>query len=208
MVKSVFIHDTAEVDSTTKIGSGTKIWHQAQVREEAEIGKSCVLGKGVYIDKGVILGDYVRVQNYACIYDGVVIERGGFIGTDVVFATDLNPRSLSTRGIPMTTNDWSPKPILVRRNASIGSSAVILGGVTIGRFALVGAGSVVTNNVCDHGLVYGNPAKLVGFVCKCGNKLKLLQDKGMKVLMICPKCLLKLPIPKYIWKKVSSANDL
>jgi acetyltransferase-like isoleucine patch superfamily enzyme len=159
-----FAHPTAEVSEKAKIGDDTKIWHQAQVREKAVIGRNCVIGKSAYIDFGVKIGSRVKIQNHVSVYHGVTIEDDAFVGPSVTFTNDMRPRAFR----------WSEElvvPTLVKKGASIGANSTILCGITIGEYAMVGAGSVVTKNVPPHGLVFGNPAKLAGFVCECGAKI-------------------------------------
>ncbi|MDP6626624.1 MAG: acyltransferase [Methanopyri archaeon] len=160
----VFIHPTAVVAEGASIGPGTRVWHFAQVREGAVIGRECVLSKGVYIDKDVRVGDRVKVQNGVSVYQGVTLEDEVFVGPHAVFTNDRYPRSIS----PV----WEVTPTLVRLGASIGANVTIVCGITIGRFAMVGAGSVVTHDVPDHALVVGNPARVCGIVCSCGHPLK------------------------------------
>jgi UDP-2-acetamido-3-amino-2,3-dideoxy-glucuronate N-acetyltransferase len=177
------IHETAEVSPDAQIGSGTKIWHQAQVREGAVIGKNCIIGKDVYIDFGVIIGDNVKIQNGALIYHGVTIEDGVFVGPQVCITNDRTPRAITHDGRLKREDDWTVEPILVRYGASIGAGAILIPPVTIGRFAMVAAGSVVTKNVPDHVLAVGVPAHLVGYVCPCGQKLVKLEETWR-----CPIC--------------------
>jgi acetyltransferase-like isoleucine patch superfamily enzyme len=167
----VQIHPTAEVSSLATIGDGTRIWHQAQVREGARIGRSCIIGKGVYIDLNVVIGDQVKMQNGASVYHGVTIEDGVFIGPHACLTNDRLPRAITAEGQLKRDADWETGRILVQYGASIGAGAIILPGVTVGRFAMVGAGAIVTRDVVAHGLVVGNPAQLVGFVCTCGHRL-------------------------------------
>ena len=188
ILKEIFIHQTAEVSRDARIGQGTKVWHHAQVREGAIIGENCVLGKGVYVGKDVKIGNNVKIQNRATIYRGVTIEDNIFIGPHVTFTNDLYPRSFN--------NNWEIVETLVKEGASIGARSVILCGVEIGKFALVGIGSVVTKNVPNHGLVFGNPARLRGFVCKCGRRLKKVKENEKNILMECSHCGSKTEIPK------------
>jgi acetyltransferase-like isoleucine patch superfamily enzyme len=167
------IHPTAEVSSDATIGAGSSIWHQAQVRPGARIGQDCILGKGVYIDTGVIIGDRVKIQNYVSVYHGVEIESGVFVGPHVCFTNDLRPRAVNPDGSLKSSDDWTLTPTRICEGASLGANATIVCGVTVGRWALVGAGSVVTRDVPDYGLVYGNPARLQGYVCMCGARLGL-----------------------------------
>ncbi len=162
------IHPTADVAPEARIGPGTRIWHEAQVREGAVIGAQCNIGKGVYIDRDVVLGDRVKVQNGASIYRGVTIENGVYIGPHVSFANDKYPRAVKPDGSPKSDGDWELLTTLVREGASIGAGVVVLPGVTIGCWALVGAGAVVTRDVPDQAIVTGNPARVAGRVCVCG----------------------------------------
>ncbi len=165
------IHPTADVSPEARIGPGTKIWHQAQVREGAVVGAECNIGKGVYIDRDVVVGNRVKIQNRASLYRGLTVEDGVFIGPHVSFTNDRYPRSVSPEGVLRTDADWEPVPTLVRQGASIGAGAVVLPGVTIGRWAMVGAGALVVRDVPDHMLVVGNPARVAGRVCACGHRL-------------------------------------
>jgi acetyltransferase-like isoleucine patch superfamily enzyme len=165
------IHPTADVSPDATIGAGARIWNGAQVREDAVIGSDCVIGKDVYVDKGVVIGDRVKIQNGACLYRGVTIEDGVFIGPHVVFANDRYPRAVTPEGRLQTDDGWQVEPTLVRQGASIGAGSIVIPGVTIGRWAMVGAGSVVTRDVPDQALVKGNPARIAGYVCQCGKRL-------------------------------------
>lgn len=165
---SSFIHPSAEVSDKANIGDSVKIWNLAQVREGVVIGDNSTLGKNVYIDSDVRLGSSCKIQNNCSIYHGSTIEDGVFIGPHVVFTNDKNPRAINFDGAVKKETDWVAGKILVKYGASIGASSVILPGVTIGRFALIGAGSVVTQDIPDFGLVYGNPARLVGYVDERG----------------------------------------
>jgi UDP-2-acetamido-3-amino-2,3-dideoxy-glucuronate N-acetyltransferase len=167
----VQIHPTADVSSLANIGPGTKVWHHAQIREGAQIGRACVIGKGVYIGLGVVIGNQVKIQNGASIYRGVTIEDGVFIGPHACLTNDKLPRAITPEGQLKQDADWEVGEILVQYGASIGAGAVVLPGLTVGRFAMVGAGAVVTKDVAPHGLVVGSPAELVGFVCACGHTL-------------------------------------
>jgi len=166
------IHPTAEVSPEARIGRGTRIWNEAQVREGAIVGTGCIVGKGVYIDRGVVVGDRVKIQNRASLYSGLTVEDGVFIGPHAVFTNDRYPRSVTPEGRLLTETDWVPQPTLVREGASIGAGAIIRCGVTIGRWALVGAAALVTHDVPDHGLAMGVPARLVGYVCVCARRLE------------------------------------
>jgi acetyltransferase-like isoleucine patch superfamily enzyme len=183
--KSVTIHPSADVSNKAKIGSNTIIWHQAQVREGAIIGQNCILGKDVYIDIDVTIGDNVKIQNAAHIFHGTALEAGVFVGPGVIFANDKFPRAINPDGTLKGADDWEVKDTFVSYGASVGAGAVIMPGITIGRFALIGAGAVLTHDVPDHGLVIGNPARQVGYVCSCATKLEM--DKATNKF-ICPVC--------------------
>jgi len=185
MTDLIFIHPTADVAPSATIGAGTRIWHHAQVREGAVVGRNCILSKGVYIDRDVRLGDNVKVQNGVSIYHGVTLENGVFCGPYCVFTNDLRPRAINRDGTLKADGEWTLCTTLVRAGASLGAHATIVCGVGIGRWAMVGAGAVVTHDVPDYGLVYGNPARLRGFVCPCGEALTKAGERDSAVLMRC-----------------------
>lgn len=165
------IHPTANVSKDAAIGDGTYIWNQAQIRENVSIGSNCIIGKDVYVDFSVEIGDNVKIQNGCLIYHGITIESGVFIGPGVIFTNDKLPRAINPDGSLKGNDDWIVGVTRVCYGASIGAGSVILPNVTIGSFALVAAGAVVTRNVLPHALVVGNPARQVGYVCKCAAKL-------------------------------------
>ncbi len=198
---SVRIHPTADVSDGAKIGAGTSIWHQCQVREDVHIGSNCILGKGVYVDFGVKIGDNVKVQNYVSIYHGVEIEDGVFVGPHVCFTNDNLPRAINPDGSPKANDDWVLGRILVKRGAALGANSTILPNVVIGEWALVGSGAVVTKDVPAHGLVAGNPARLIGFVCACGQRLEAGPVTGELLQAHCPACGKITEIPLEIWRK-------
>jgi acetyltransferase-like isoleucine patch superfamily enzyme len=196
---TIRIHPTAEVSEKTSIGEGTSIWHQAQVREGAIIGEKCIIGKGVYIDAGVSLGNHVKIQNYVSVYHGVTVEDGVFIGPHVCFTNDMRPRAVNPDGSLKAADDWVLSTTLVRRGAALGANATIRCGITIGEWAMVGAGSVVTRDVPAHGLVYGNPARLHGFVCPCGTQLRRKSTQDTSVIATCPQCGREIHLPLSVW---------
>lgn len=161
---SATIHPQAIVESGALIGENSRVWHFAHIREGAIIGAHCVIGKGVFVDQGVRIGAAVKIQNNASIYHGVEIEDGVFIGPHVCFTNDLLPRAVNPDLTPKLASDWKVSKTLVERGASIGANATIIAGTTIGAWALVGAGSVVTRSVPPYALARGNPAKVVGVV--------------------------------------------
>jgi UDP-2-acetamido-3-amino-2,3-dideoxy-glucuronate N-acetyltransferase len=182
---------TSIVDGNAVIGDGTRVWNFVHVRENAEIGKKCVLGDYVYVDRGVKIGDGVKLENRATVYEGVTIEDDVFVGPHVTFTNDLHPRSFST--------DWKIHLTLVKKGASIGARTVIVCGVTVGEYALIGAGSVVTEDVPPYALAYGNPARIRGFVCRNGIKLVMEEKRKAHVFMKCSVCkeIYKIPVEDY-----------
>ena len=172
-----FIHPTADVSPKAIVGSGTKIWQHTQVREGARIGANCIVGKGVYVDFDVTIGDDVKIQNGVYVYHGVTVEDGVFLGPGVILTNDKLPRAVNPDGSLKADADWEVGPILIRRGASIGAGAIVLPGVTVGEFAMVGAGAIVTRDVPAQGLVYGNPTRLHGYVCRCGQLLDELVSR-------------------------------
>lgn len=181
IAQNVRIHPSAEVSPEAEIGEDTAIWNNAQVRAGSVLGRGCNLGKDVYIDEGAVVGSFVKIQNGVSLYRGVTVEDDAFLGPHCVFTNDLRPRSFGP---------WHITPTRVRRGASIGANATILCGTNIGRYAMVAAGSVVTHDVPDHGLVMGNPARLRGYVCRCGHKL-LSAGRGEpeeSIKLRCPHC--------------------
>jgi acetyltransferase-like isoleucine patch superfamily enzyme len=192
---TVRIHATAEVSKQASIGDGTSIWHQCQVREGARIGEGCILGRGVYVDAGVIIGNHVKIQNYVSIYHGVTLEDGVFVGPHVCFTNDMHPRAINPDGSLKAADNWEMSLTWVKRGAALGANSTIRCGVVIGEWAMVGAGSVVTRDIPNYGLVMGNPAKLHGYVCSCGEKLVPPKIASGEMLMHCPNCDLELLIP-------------
>ena len=192
------IHPTAEVSPQAEVGEGTRIWHQAQVREGARIGRDCIISKGVYIDFDVVIGDRVKIQNRASIYHGTILEDGVFIGPHVCLTNDRIPRAITPSGELKADADWEVGRIVVKYGASVGAGAVVLPDVTIGRFAMVGAGAVVTRDVPDHGLVVGSPARLKGFVCRCGRKLVMEQESANVIEIRCRVCDVTYSLPREV----------
>ena len=190
------IHKTAEVSDKAVVSPDANIWHHAQIRENARIGSKCIIGKNVYIDHDVIIGDNVKIQNNALIYFGSKIEDGVFIGPNVCLTNDKTPRAITPDGKLKTNEDWDRGTTLVKKGASIGASSVILPGITVGKFAMVGAASLVTKDVKDYELVYGNPAKQAGYVCKCGAKISKVEEKGSNLEFYCSKCREKITTKK------------
>src|SRR5512133_3739375 len=147
---SIRIHATAEVSDKASIGDGTSIWHHSQVREGAHLGSNCILGKGVYIDAGVSIGSNVKIQNYVSVYHGVTIEDGVFVGPHVCFTNDLRPRAINPDGSLKAADDWTLTSTRIRRGAALGANSTIVCGHTIGEWAMIGSGSVVTRDLPDY----------------------------------------------------------
>lgn len=166
-----FKHESAYIDENVEIGEGTKIWHFSHIQSGARIGKFCVIGQNVNIGNNVVIGNYVKIQNNVSVYEGVTLEDYVFCGPSMVFTNILNPRSL----YPQKGSEYYVKT-LVKYGASLGANCTIVCGVTIGKFAFVGAGAVVTKDVPDYGLVVGNPAKLIGWMSEAGEKLLFDKD--------------------------------
>jgi acetyltransferase-like isoleucine patch superfamily enzyme len=192
---NIFIHPTADVATEARIGEGTRIWNQTQIREGAQIGSECIIGKNVYIDFGVQIGNRVKIQNNVSIYHGVTVEDGVFIGPHVCFCNDMLPRAITPTGALKGQEDWEVGKVLVRTGASIGAGSIILPDVTIGSFALIGSGSVVTRSVPDQALVYGNPARLQSYVCRCARKLEHLTQTPAGLTGFCPVCQTSYTLP-------------
>jgi UDP-2-acetamido-3-amino-2,3-dideoxy-glucuronate N-acetyltransferase len=157
-------HETAVVDEPCDIGAGTKIWHYCHVMSGARIGEHCTLGQNVFVGSRAVIGNRVKVQNNVSVYDGVELEDEAFVGPSAVFTNVVTPRAHVSR-------KDAYERTLVRRRATIGANATVVCGVTIGEYAFVGAGAVVTDDVPPHALVLGVPARHEGWVCRCGSRL-------------------------------------
>ncbi|MEW2358222.1 acyltransferase [Spirillospora sp. NPDC029432] len=183
----VRIQPSADVDERAEIGDGTAVWHLAQVREDAVLGRDCIVGRGAYVGPGVRLGYGVKLQNHALVYEPAVLEDGVFIGPAAVLTNDLYPRSLDVDGRVKRPDDWDARGVTVREGASVGARAVLVAGVTIGRFALVAAGAVVARDVPDFALVAGSPARRIRWVGRAGVPLEEIGTGHGEVIWKCPR---------------------
>lgn len=175
------IHPSADVSESATIGDGASVWHLAQVRDGASIGSNCVIGRGAYIGTGVWIGDNTKVQNYALIYQPASIGSGVFIGPSVVLTNDTYPRAITPEGALKSHQDWEAAGVTIENGASVGAHATCVAPVTIGEWAVVAAGAVVTKDVAPFALVAGVPAKQVGWVGRAGKRL--VEKDGV---LICP----------------------
>jgi acetyltransferase-like isoleucine patch superfamily enzyme len=166
------IHPTADVEEGARVGANTRVWHHAHIRNGAAVGDNCTLGHSVYVDIGARVGNNCKLENRVSVFRGVTLEDGVFVGPHSSFTNDRYPRAVRDDGGLVEPDDWTPEETLVKYGASIGAGCVILSGLTIGRWAMVAAGSIVTRDVPDHGLVVGNPAQLAGYVCTCAHPLE------------------------------------
>ncbi len=178
-------HSTAEISERAAIGAETMIWRNAHIRGGASVGRECRIGAGVYIGEGVVVGDRCKIQNNALLYEGLTLEAGVFVGPQVCFTNDFLPRAINPDGTLKSAADWEIGHTLVRRGASIGARTVVVTGVTIGAFALVGAGAVVTRDIPDHALAMGSPARIRGWVCACGRHLEILPGSSDGWCAVC-----------------------
>ena len=158
---AVFVHESSYVDEPSAIGTGTKIWHFSHIMKNSRIGEGCNIGQNVVVSPDVVIGNNVKIQNNVSIYTGCILEDDVFCGPSMVFTNVVNPRSHVTRKDEYKTTR-------VRRGASLGANCTVVCGTTIGQYAFVGAGSVVTRDIPDYALVYGNPARVRGWMCACG----------------------------------------
>jgi acetyltransferase-like isoleucine patch superfamily enzyme len=175
------IAPSADVSDQAILGEGTKIWHLAQVREQANLGANCIVGRGAYVGTGVQIGENTKIQNYALVYEPAKLGKGVFIGPAVVLTNDTYPRSVSPDGSLKSAHDWTPVGVTIEDGASIGARAVCVAPLTIGRWATIAAGAVVTKDVPAFALMAGVPARRLGWVGKAGEPLR--QEGGF---WVCP----------------------
>jgi UDP-2-acetamido-3-amino-2,3-dideoxy-glucuronate N-acetyltransferase len=175
---ATFVHPTAEVSPEASLGEGCRIWRQVHVRERAVVGSRSTIGAGVYVGAGVRLGKNCKIQNDALLYEGLELDDGVFVGPQVCFTNDFLPRAVNPDLTLKTASDWEVGQTRVREGASIGAQSVVITGVSIGKWALVGASSLVTRDVPDHALVYGQPARIHGWVCFCARRLSVRGTEG------------------------------
>lgn len=176
-----FAHESCYIDAGAEIGAGTKIWHFSHIMSDSVLGENCNLGQNVVVSPGCVIGRNVKIQNNVSVYTGVELEDNVFCGPSMVFTNVINPRSHINR-----KSEY--RRTLVRTGASIGANATIVCGSTLGQYCFIGAGSVVTRDVPDYGLVIGNPGRLCGFVCYCGEKLSLVPDATTQQDASCASC--------------------
>ena len=164
MERKYFAHPTTVIDEPVEIGEGTKIWHFSHVMSGARIGRNCIIGQNAFISSGAILGNNIKIQNDVSIFDGVILEDDVFCGPSMVFTNVFNPRSFISRRKEF-------RQTVVGRGTTIGANATVICGNKIGQYAFIGASSVVTKDVPDYALVYGNPGKVKGWVCQCAEEI-------------------------------------
>ena len=177
----IFVHKTAFVGENCKIGSGTKIWHNSQIQSGAQIGNDCTLGHNCFVGSQAKLGNGVKLECNIDVWDLVTLEDYVFVGPSAVFTNDINPRAKYPKKKFPQYGKWIST--LVKEGASIGANATIVCGITIGKYAMIGAGAVVNKDIPDYAIVVGVPAKIIGWMCECGSKLKFNTNKAT-----CPKC--------------------
>ena len=182
-----WVHKTAEIQKRVKIGQGTKIWQNCQILKGAKIGKNCIIGHNCFVGSRAKIGNGVKLESNIDIWDLVTLEDYVFVGPSAVFTNDINPRAKYPKSKFPKYGKWLPT--LAKKGATIGANATILCGNTIGKWAMIGAGAVVTENVPDYAIVAGVPAKIIGWICECGNKLDFKNNKA--TCKICNRSYLK-----------------
>lgn len=165
-----FVHPSADVGEGARIGDGTRIWHQAQLMPGATLGRDCTVGKGAFVTGNAVVGDLVKIGNYANVM-GARVDDEAFVGPQAYLMEDARPRATNPDGSRRGPGDWTATPVTIGRGATVGGGALVLPGVTVGAWAMIAAGSVVHRDVLPHGLVAGNPARQIGWACRCGGSL-------------------------------------
>ncbi len=181
MEKDYFVHESSYIDEPCEIGAGTKIWHFSHIMKNSKIGRDCNIGQNVVVSPDVIIGNNVKLQNNVSVYTGVELEDDVFCGPSMVFTNVINPRSHVSR-----KDEY--RRTLVKKGASIGANATVVCGNTIGRYAFIGAGAVVTMDVPDYAMIVGNPGRIIGWICVCGIKLPMDRDAELDETAGCSAC--------------------
>ena len=184
------IHPTAIVDVGAVLGADCRVWHWVHISAGARIGAGCSFGQNVYVGNDVAIGDNVKIQNNVSVFAGVEIEDGVFVGPHVCFTNDKIPRAVNPDMSIKAADDWHITKTLVKAGAAIGANSTIVCGVTVGKWAMVASGSVVTKNVPDHALVMGNPARIFAWVCACGKRVQI-DDSLRRGECVCGRVLVK-----------------
>jgi UDP-2-acetamido-3-amino-2,3-dideoxy-glucuronate N-acetyltransferase len=190
-----FVHPTAEVSAQARIGPGCRIWREAHIREQAEIGAGSIIGAGVYVGESVRLGRNCKVQNQALLYEGLDVGEGVFIGPQVCFTNDLLPRAVNPDMSLKTSEDWELGRTVVEDGASVGAQSVVITGVRLGRWSLVGAGSLVRHDVPEFALVHGRPARIRGWVCQSAHRVRV-RATAEGFVGDCPTCSATVGLPR------------
>ena len=192
---ATFIHPTAEVSPEAHLGEGCKVWRQVHIRERAHLGPGCIIGAAVYVGADVRLGANCKVQNQALLYEGVELEDGVFVGPQVCFTNDYLPRAVNPDLSLKSADDWHVGRTRVCEGASVGAQSVVVTGVTIGGWALVGAGTVVTRDVPPYALVVGTPGRIRGWVCRCARSVRVARNADGTLQGWCEACQTHVSLP-------------
>jgi UDP-2-acetamido-3-amino-2,3-dideoxy-glucuronate N-acetyltransferase len=165
-----YVHPTAQIEDDVVIGDDTRVWANVQVRSGARVGRECNLGRNCFVDVDVVVGDRVKIQNNASLHEGVTLENGVFVGPGVIFTNDRVPRAVTPDGRVKAADDWELGHTVVRHGAAVGAGVVVVTGVEVGPWAMIGSGAVVTRDVPAHAVVVGNPGRIVGYVSAGGQR--------------------------------------